>query len=121
MPAKHPAVGREVRMEPKDWGDGFVKDVAAGGALAVPDVGYYTATTTAVDGRARMPVSLELREFEPVEVEQRKLDFVRPRLILQADEDCWKVLPGKGAPKRLRIIPAPHLRQTAAAHVDGTR
>ena len=44
MPAKHPAVGREVRMEPKDWGGGFVKDVAAGGALAVPDVGYYTAT-----------------------------------------------------------------------------
>ena len=87
----------------------------------VPAVGYYTATITAVDGRARMPVSLELREFEPVEVEQRKLDFVRPRLILQADEDCWKVLPGKGAPKRLRIIPAPHLRQTAAAHVDGTR
>ena len=48
MPAKHPAVGREVRMEPKDWGDGFVKDVAAGGALAMPDVGYYTATITAV-------------------------------------------------------------------------
>jgi hypothetical protein len=60
-------------------------------------------------------VSLELREFEPVEKEQRKLDFVRPRLILQADEDCWKVLPGKGAPKRLRTIPAPHL-----AHMNGT-
>ena len=121
MPGKHPAVGREVHMEPDDWGDDFVKDTAAGDALAVPDVGHYTATITKVDGRGRAPVNLELREFQPVEYEQRPLDFVRPRLILQADEDCWKVLPGKGAPKRLRIIPAPHLRQTAAAHVDGTR
>ena len=40
------ALGREVRMEPKDWEDGFVKDVAAGGALAVPGVGHYTATLT---------------------------------------------------------------------------
>jgi len=48
MPAKHPAVGCEVRMEPKDLGDGFVNDVAAGGALAVPAVGYHTATITAV-------------------------------------------------------------------------
>ena len=77
-------------MEPKGWGDGFVKDVAAGDALAVPDVGHYTATITKVDGRGRAPVSLELREFQPVEYEQRPLDSVRPRLILQADEDCWK-------------------------------
>ena len=110
-----------MRMEPKDWGDGFVKDVAAGGTLAVPTVGYYTTTITAMDARAHVPVSLELREFEPVEVEQRKLDFVRPTLILQASEHSWKVLPVKGAPNRLRIIPAPHLRQTGAAHVDDTR
>ena len=121
MPGKHPAVGREVHMEPMDWVDGFVKDVAAGDALTVPNVGHYTATITKVDGRGRAPMSLELRTFQPVEYEQRPLDFVRPRPILKADEDSWKVLPGKGAQKLLRIIPALHLQQTAAPHVNGTR
>ena len=91
-------------------------DVAAGGALAVPRyrcgslLGHYTATIAKVDGRGRSPVSLKLQEFQPVECEQRPLDFVRPRLILKAGEGSWKVLPGKSAPKCLRVIPEPHLR-----------
>jgi hypothetical protein len=113
-----PAVGRQVRLEPKDWGSGFVQDLAAGNVLALPVGGYYTATITAVDGRGRAPVRLELREFEPTEVEERGLDFVRSRLILNSDEDPWRILPGKGAPKRVPSVPVP---ERAAQHVPGVR
>ena len=118
MGRPHPAVGREVRLEPKDWGSGFVQDLAAGNVLALPAAGYCTTTITAVDGRGRAPVSLELREFQPPDVEERGLDFVRSRLILDSAEDPWRILPRKGAPKR--VLPVPEMER-AAPHVSGTR
>jgi hypothetical protein len=45
-----------------------------------------------VDGRGKAPVRLELRKFEPTEVEERGLEFVRSRLILNFDEDPWHIL-----------------------------
>ena len=83
-----------------------MKAVATGNELQVPVAGYYTATITQVDGRGRAPVTLELREFDPVDTESRDLDFVRGRLLLDDDEDPWEVLPGKGAPKRKRASSA---------------
>ena len=37
-----------------------------------------------------------------VETESRPLEFARDRLIRDADEDPWEILPGKGARKRLQ-------------------
>ena len=63
-------------------------------------------------------MSLELREFELPEVEERGLDFVRSRLILNSGEDPWRILPGTGALKRVPVVLT---SERAAHHASGMR
>jgi hypothetical protein len=91
-----PAIGRSIRLYPTDWDAAFVHRVQEGEALALPEAGFYTGTIVAVKGRARRPVQVELREFDPVEAESFCVDLACERLILEEDEDGWMILPASG-------------------------